>query len=77
VTASTPDLGEAREVLPVDDAAVEVRTCFNADYIDDFLGVVETEGIQMALKDEMGPIVMTPVGADGYEYIYVIMPMRI
>jgi len=39
--------------------------------------VVETDGVQLSLKDEVSQAVMTPVGAQGYSYTYVIMPMRI
>ena len=47
------------------------------DKLDNFLGAVETEQVQLEFKDEMSQAVMKPVGADGYEYTYVIMPMRI
>jgi DNA polymerase-3 subunit beta len=77
ITSSTPDLGEAREVLPVDYSGTAIQICFNADYVDNFLSVVETEGVQLEFKDEMSQAVMKPVGAEGYEYTYVIMPMRI
>jgi DNA polymerase III sliding clamp (beta) subunit (PCNA family) len=43
----------------------------------DFLGVVETDIVSLEFKDEMSQAVMKPVGAEGYEYTYVIMPMRI
>ena len=41
------------------------------------VGVVETDGMVLEFKDEMSQAVMKPAGADGYEYTYVIMPMRI
>ena len=53
------------------------QICFNADYVDNFLGVVETENVRLEFKDEMSQAVMKPIGAEGYEYTYVIMPMRI
>jgi DNA polymerase-3 subunit beta len=77
ITSSTPEIGEAHEVLPVDYNAASMQICFNADYVDNFLGVVETEQVQLEFKDEMSQAVMKPVGADGYEYTYVIMPMRV
>jgi len=77
ITSSTPEVGEAHEVLPVDYAGDAMQICFNADYVDNFLGVVETESVQLEFKDEMSQAVMKPIGADGYEYTYVIMPMRI
>jgi len=77
ITSSTPEVGEAHEVLPVEYSGDAMQICFNADYVDNFLGVVETEGVQLEFKDEMSQAVMKPIGADGYQYTYVIMPMRI
>jgi DNA polymerase-3 subunit beta len=77
ITSSTPDIGEAHEVLPVEYSAGAMQICFNADYVDNFLSVVETEQVQLEFKDEMSQAVMKPIGAQGYEYTYVIMPMRI
>jgi DNA polymerase-3 subunit beta len=73
ITSSTPEVGEAHEVLPVDYAGDAMQICFNADYVDNFLGVVETESVQLEFKDEMSQAVMKPIGADGYEYTYVII----
>jgi DNA polymerase-3 subunit beta len=77
ITSSTPEIGEAHEVLPVDYSGDAMQICFNADYVDNFLGVVETENVQLEFKDEMSQAVVKPIGAEGYEYTYVIMPMRI
>ncbi len=77
ITSSTPEVGEAREMLPVDYSDGTLQICFNADYVDNFLSVVETESVQLEFKDEMSQAVMKPVGAEGYEYTYVIMPMRV
>ena len=77
ITSSTPELGEAHEVIPVDYGGDAMQICFNADYVDNFLGVVETENVQLEFKDEMSQAVIKPIGAEGYDYTYVIMPMRI
>ena len=77
ITSSTPEVGEAHEVIPVEYSGDALQICFNADYVDNFLSVVETESVQLEFKDEMSQAVMKPIGADGYEYTYVIMPMRI
>jgi DNA polymerase-3 subunit beta len=77
IASSTPEVGEAHEVLPVEYDGGALQICFNADYVDNFLGVVETEGVELEFKDEMSQAVMKPIGADGYTYTYVIMPMRI
>jgi DNA polymerase III subunit beta len=77
ITSSTPELGEAHEVIAVDYGGPTIQICFNADYVDNFLSVVETESIQLEFKDEMSQAVVKPIGAEGYAYTYVIMPMRI
>ncbi len=77
ITSSSPEFGEAKEILMVDYAAAPVTICFNAQYVLDFLGVVETDTVSLDFKDEMSQAVLKPVGAEGYDYTYVIMPMRI
>jgi len=77
VTSSSPELGEATEVLAVDYTGEPVQICFNAQYVLDFLGVANTEAVSLEFKDEMSQAVMHPVGGDGFNYTYVIMPMRV
>jgi len=77
IASSSPEFGEAKEVLMVDYAAAPVTICFNAQYVLDFLGVVETDTMSLDFKDEMSQAVLKPVGGEGYDYTYVIMPMRI
>jgi DNA polymerase III subunit beta len=77
VTSSSPDLGEAKETLPVEYADAPLQICFNAQYVLDFLSAVATDVVSLDLKDEVSQAVMKPVGAEGYEYTYVIMPMRV
>jgi DNA polymerase-3 subunit beta len=77
IASSSPEFGEAKEVLIVDYGGAPVTICFNAQYVVDFLGVVETDSVGLEFKDEMSQAVMKPVGAEGYDYTYVIMPMRV
>ena len=77
ITSSSPELGEAHEVMMVEYDGAPMQICFNARYVLEFLSAVETDTVSLAFKDEMSQAVMTPVGAEGYEYTYVIMPMRI
>ena len=77
VTSSSPDLGEAKETLPVDYTGGAMQICFNAQYVLDFLAAVATDVVSLELKDEVSQAVMKPVGAEGYDYTYVIMPMRV
>jgi DNA polymerase-3 subunit beta len=77
VTSSSPDLGEARETLSVEYSGPALQICFNAQYVLDFLAAVTTDVVALDLKDEVSQAVMRPVGAEGYDYTYVIMPMRV
>jgi DNA polymerase-3 subunit beta len=77
VTSSSPELGEAKETLPVDYNGGSMQICFNAQYVLDFLAAVSTDVVSLELKDEVSQAVMKPVGAEGYDYTYVIMPMRV
>jgi DNA polymerase-3 subunit beta len=77
VTSSSPDLGEAKETLPVEYSGNSMQICFNAQYVLDFLAAVATDVVSLELKDEVSQAVMKPVGAEGYDYTYVIMPMRV
>ena len=76
VTSSSPEVGEAKEALAVEYSGDELQICFNAQYILDFLGVVDTESVVLKVKDEMSQAVMQPATADA-DYTYVIMPMRV
>jgi len=77
VISSSPDLGEAKEQLPVEYNGGSMQICFNAQYVLDFLSAVGTDVVSLDLKDEVSQAVMKPVGAEGYDYTYVIMPMRV
>ncbi len=77
VSSSNPDVGEARETIRVDYAGPAAEICFNAQYILDFLGAVTTDAVTLEFRDEVTQALMRPVGAPGYDYLYVIMPMRI
>lgn len=76
VASSSPELGEAREVLPIDYDGAELEICFNAQYVLDFLAVADTDSVTLELKDERSQAVMYPAGEKA-AYTYVIMPMRV
>jgi DNA polymerase-3 subunit beta len=77
VSSSSPELGEAREALAVEYQGPAMQICFNAQYVVDFLTAVSTDVVSLELKDEVSQAVMSPVGAEGFDYTYVIMPMRV
>ena len=76
VASSSPELGEAREELPVDYDGADLEICFNAQYVLEFLAVADTDSVTLELKDERSQAVMYPSGEKA-AYTYVIMPMRV
>jgi DNA polymerase-3 subunit beta len=76
VSASSPDLGEARESLPVEYTGDGVEIGFNAQYLVEFLAVVGTGEVAIEMKDAESQGLLRPVGEDGADYRYVVMPMR-
>ena len=77
ITSSRQDVGEASEKIEVEYGGDSVQICLNAKYVLDFLNVVETDNVRLEFRNETSQAVMQPVGAEGYQYTYVIMPMRI
>jgi DNA polymerase-3 subunit beta len=76
VSASSPELGEARESLPLEYAGEGVEIGFNAQYLLEFLGVVGTDEVALEVKDAESQGILRPMGEDGGDYRYVVMPMR-
>ena len=77
ITSQTSDVGEARELLPIDYEGDALNIGFNAEYLLDFLGAVGSEEILFDFKDEQSPAMMKPSGTQQDEYSYVVMPMRL
>lgn len=77
ITSQSADVGEAKEVIPIDYTGGGLSIGFNAQYLMDFLSVVATEEIVFEFKDEQSPALMRPSGDTGYDYKYVVMPMRL
>ena len=75
VTTSNPDLGEAKESLPVDYSGDEITVGFNARYLMDALSSIGTDQVDFCLEDDLSPGVLRPM--DDPRYTCVVMPMRI
>jgi DNA polymerase III subunit beta len=77
VSSSSPEFGEAKEVIQVDEyQGPQLQIGFNGQYVLQFLDVVNTDKVALELKDEVSQAVMRPIGQEGFEYTYVLMPMR-
>jgi DNA polymerase-3 subunit beta len=80
VSSTNPELGDARETVPIDYAGNPFFVGLNAAYVTDFLSAVDTPSVALDLKDENSQCIGRPSPAETdlpYEYLYVVMPMRL
>ncbi len=80
VSSTNPELGDARETVPIDYAGNPFFVGLNAAYVADFLSAVDTPSVSLDLKDENSQCIGKPAstGEDlPYDYLYVVMPMRL
>ncbi|HXI11472.1 MAG TPA: DNA polymerase III subunit beta [Thermoanaerobaculia bacterium] len=79
VSSTNPELGDARETVPIDYAGAPFYVGLNAAYLVDFLNAVDTPVVSLELKDENSQCIGRPSAGEElpYEYTYVVMPMRI
>jgi DNA polymerase-3 subunit beta len=75
VSSSNPDLGEAKEEVPVDYKFDKITLGFNARYMIDILETMESEKVILELQDPLSPVLMKEDENENYKC--VIMPMRI
>jgi DNA polymerase-3 subunit beta len=75
ITANNPELGEAKDDLEVAYRGPGLTIGFNARYILDVLGALETDEITLELGDEHSPGVIHAPGDKSYTA--VVMPMRV
>jgi DNA polymerase-3 subunit beta len=75
LTASNPELGEAREEVSVDGEGPEIEVSFNSRYIMDAVEVLPPNSlIEVSLIDQSSPGVVRVQGDPSY--LYVVMPVR-
>ncbi|HEX3580328.1 MAG TPA: DNA polymerase III subunit beta [Thermoanaerobaculia bacterium] len=80
VSSNSPELGDARETVPIDYAGNPFFVGLNAAYVTDFLSAVDTPQVSLDLKDENSQCIGKPSTNTEdlpYDYLYVVMPMRL
>jgi len=77
ISSNNPEVGEAAESVDVEYTGGPLEVGFNAKYILDFLQAMGPGAFILALKDEGTQGLLRPVGQEGRDYRYVVMPMRI
>ncbi len=73
ITANTPEVGEARESLPVQYKGKDFQIAFNPAFLMDPLRSLPNDEVYLDLIDEMSPGVLKIQSP----FLYVLMPMRI
>ena len=73
ISMSTPDVGEAEEILPVKYDGKEFSVAFNPEYMMDPLKTLNGDEVFLELTDELSPGVLKT----DIPFLYVLMPMRI
>lgn len=75
VSTTSPDVGEARDLLPIDYEGAPVKIGFNGRYLQDAVGGVGEDTVLFEIKDEVSQVIVRP--KSGTSFLAIIMPMRI
>ena len=73
VITNTPDVGEARETLPVKYAGKEITVTFNPEYVMDPLRNIDSDEVTFEMNDGHSPALIKC----GIPFLYVLMPLRV
>lgn len=73
ITATTPEVGEAKETLAINYKGKEINIAFNPQYMMDPLRNLDADEVFIELTDELSPGVLKV----NEPFLYVIMPMRL
>ncbi|MBI2822065.1 MAG: DNA polymerase III subunit beta [Acidobacteria bacterium] len=77
IQSSSADFGEAREAVGIQYSGEEIEISFNAQYLLDFLSVLDDDEVQFDLKDRETQGLLSPRKNTDYAYQYVVMPMKL
>lgn len=73
ISANAPDVGEAKESIPVKFSGKEIGIGFNPSFLIDPLRHLDTDEVSLELTDELSPMVIKTGGG----FLYVVMPLRL
>jgi DNA polymerase-3 subunit beta len=77
VHCQSPDLGEAKEEVPVEYDGEPLKIGFNARYLLDVLQVLQSKDVALELADDLSPGVLRGAEEADGGFTAVVMPMRI
>lgn len=75
VSAQTPDIGEARESLPIAFQGEPMEIGFNPEFLRDGLEAIEDGDVVIKLISSLRPGLLE--AGDGSGFLYLIMPIRL
>lgn len=75
VSTTSPDLGEARDLLLVEYEGSSVKVGFNGRYLQDAINGISVDTVGFEMKDEVSQVILR--APDDPTYLAIIMPMRI
>ena len=75
LSVTNPDMGEAREQVPIDYDGDRFETSFSARYVQDALAAMKAKEVAIELVDELTAAVIRP--ADDPDQLAVVAPMRL
>jgi DNA polymerase-3 subunit beta len=74
LSSSSPDLGEAVEVVEAQYEGEELTAAFNPGYLADGLTAVTGDRVQVEVRDGLKPAVLR---GEGEAFVYLVMPVRL
>jgi DNA polymerase-3 subunit beta len=77
LSSQNAEEGEAGETVATEYSGAETEIGFNAQYLQDFLNVMGEDQVLFEFKDGNSQAQLRSASESGYDYKYVVMPMRI
>jgi DNA polymerase-3 subunit beta len=75
LSSYNPELGEAKEEVPIEYKGEEITIGFNSRFVLEVLNILNSEEIILELEDSVSPGIIQP--AEDKKHTCVVMPMRI
>jgi DNA polymerase-3 subunit beta len=75
ITSNTPDVGTAREDIPVQLEGDAIPVAFNAKFLLDALSNIDAADVFFDLTGPLSPGALKPV--EHGDYVYVLAPVRL
>ncbi|MGE5248489.1 MAG: DNA polymerase III subunit beta [Verrucomicrobiota bacterium] len=75
VSSTSPDQGEAQDLLEAEYDGPAMKIGFNGRYLQDAVSAISEEKVVLQMKDEVSQVILRP--EKDASYLAIVMPMRI